>query len=1662
MSEEGSSVGLEIGDKVMIMGGVLDRTIGVLYGFRPDRILILPTGVTDSVKRIPLTEDQVPEEEMGIEEIKLVRKVIRPGFVSLVDMKAGYMAETFGPDSKPTGTFMVESVNEEEDSAVFKTETGELMPLSFNFMGIPEGVPFEVIRIRDPPAVREENAGVAPKLEGETEDDADKLEGNAEAEAEAEEDDDDFVMGNVVVLPKQKTIGQIGSAFRIVQDVFQRQDLLSQLIQSLPSDQQRNPLILQEIRRKVETLLFLRNKVVEYGKAGEPLGLKLTSVTTVAELLEHTHVPLSRKVVPLQKVLFTPHIPKRAAEEIPFEMEGGSIRVEYLSDIVQEAAVKQEEMEVEDEVPSIGLPTFFVKLEGYRKAIQSPYLMRDGKVLQEDQEVFRNQAPYTKPIPGLIPSQPSKGGPPATKAIPYSVVRMVKPRMGRFIKTDEPLKVVEAGDTPTYSNNLLFPRSCLLEEDTDAKPDAKADATKATKAKTRTHSILREFGPIRSGFLAQDISLAMSSPQLISNILKSLGAPTEFPDINSILSFGVEGSISEHIELTTWLKEQAIFLYGTGNLYEKLSGYSLDKIELDLAQQDVVNEKIKQTYAALRIFLSDQQEKNKVLATNTVFKPQNLLTEEGEKRLVGKVAAEPILNGELETLRDKIGTELAAVGVNWFSYLYTENPDLLLSVLGEQAYLVTKYRREHLRDLYLKAIYNDYLVKQLTKNAGILPTVNKCGHVRALQGVYKVNVAAGETKDSAKMKKYVDLLEEYRGETKENWIWCRVCKEHLICQHELLLLQEYLRPKEKDVLHKELLLHFAGGQFAGKFICKECGKAISDLDFDTGMEFDDQGRPMMGRAVMEDKDEVEMQRIQQVLNGPTSGEEEFVEEKEDEEEEIDTAFDKNPELILMYKSLKTVVDKIGIEIGLSQYKTLVGYLSEYLITIPTRAAYLELKKAEGNPKPQDYDVYKAIRYVCAVACVILLFLQTNIPDFTNYYTFSPCSGGITGFPLESEENETGLECVATLISSIDEKEYPWNTSTLQKYKEHAKRRTIIKPFIKGLLKEYFLQIGTHQALLKKKREYLKDLGVGSSAKRDEISKTFRPIPYMVTDEDATKAPVYSETATPEMKAAGWILSAHSIAKKTGGTSTTTCLHSITSPDGFWSSQTLPPLPAKTAIIGTNATKFATAFVPTLRQELTGSVKEEDYYKLFMDVCYQGDNKGLPHELGIGLTCLQCGLSFQENPHLPTVMDPNPAVQRIEEEAARTRKQAFLKSKGVEINKEAFIGLLTSAHRRLAVKTPVLPTIPKANTIIHRLEQIPYPPFPNWKNLLKVTHAAILELSSPTQVQIATAAEPLVQKIVEAETFISGRVPSVFQTIVSMVEQDPRECMESLRTYVLIPFQRWMDSSNSYDSFRLLGTYKLSKDTENDIKGYYDKTKKPARVKGLGRHLQTLSDVKLEGLLLLKTKQFVKELAYITNSVLPHVRSILVPGGSYMVGYIQRALIMGCIKDFMDPHSVPDTEEELDKTVNIQLLYVAIAEAFERFATSNRIPSEKEIRTRLEERVEAEKQKFIGEMDKMSPQRRKLELTMKSLGIGKWAVGGTAAIKKYNPERYEEERVERAQAGLVDYAVVGDGGQGQAAAAGQAAGQGDDMFGIIGGEENVNDGYDHDQTAEEDY
>ena len=58
---------------------------------------------------------------------------------------------------------------------------------------------------------------------------------------------------------------------------------------------------------------------------------------------------------------------------------------------------------------------------------------------------------------------------------------------------------------------------------------------------------------------------------------------------------------------------------------------------------------------------------------------------------------------------------------------------------------------------------------------------------------------------------------------------------------------------------------------------------------------------------------------------------------------------------------------------------------------------------------------------------------------------------------------------------------------------------------------------------------------------------------------------------------------------------------------------------------------------------------------------------------------------------------------------------------------------------------------------------------------------------------------------------------------------------------------------------------------------------------------------------------------------------------------------------------------------------------------------------IEEANEMEHQRFIDDLDKLTPEQRKLEMTKKRLGIGKWAIGGTKAVYQYDPDQWEENR-----------------------------------------------------------
>jgi hypothetical protein len=71
---------------------------------------------------------------------------------------------------------------------------------------------------------------------------------------------------------------------------------------------------------------------------------------------------------------------------------------------------------------------------------------------------------------------------------------------------------------------------------------------------------------------------------------------------------------------------------------------------------------------------------------------------------------------------------------------------------------------------------------------------------------------------------------------------------------------------------------------------------------------------------------------------------------------------------------------------------------------------------------------------------------------------------------------------------------------------------------------------------------------------------------------------------------------------------------------------------------------------------------------------------------------------------------------------------------------------------------------------------------------------------------------------------------------------------------------------------------------------------------------------------------------------------------------------------------------------------------------------------LEDRAEKERMKVLDDFDQLSKDERALEMEMKRQGLGKWAVGGTKAIREYDSDRYEIEKIERKQAGNLDFNI----------------------------------------------
>jgi hypothetical protein len=83
----------------------------------------------------------------------------------------------------------------------------------------------------------------------------------------------------------------------------------------------------------------------------------------------------------------------------------------------------------------------------------------------------------------------------------------------------------------------------------------------------------------------------------------------------------------------------------------------------------------------------------------------------------------------------------------------------------------------------------------------------------------------------------------------------------------------------------------------------------------------------------------------------------------------------------------------------------------------------------------------------------------------------------------------------------------------------------------------------------------------------------------------------------------------------------------------------------------------------------------------------------------------------------------------------------------------------------------------------------------------------------------------------------------------------------------------------------------------------------------------------------------------------------------------------------------------------------------------------QIREMIVERNEKEKANIIKKLGDKSKAGKEIEMIKMRLGLGDWSVGGTKGVYAYDQDRYDIERDQRAEAGIVDFPGHGPEGEG---------------------------------------
>ncbi len=1518
---------IELGDLIEITSKRYGRVKGRVYYRDLEMIKIMPEGVSDRVYNFPIIEDEL-NTQIGIEDISLFEKRRLKTFVEQQNLRVGFYIETF-KSGEQGATYRISKVMPEDDA--IEVENEGTMRIDFEGVGIPMDADFDVIRMREPTIEEQQVEGIIGEaaIEKETSEMAAISAEEAEARAEVAQLDEEGFEAVEVELTGYADVAiiqeveELAAIFRRYPEALQKSDLLTDLLTFLDPNSQKDPNKVRLIRSLVEQYSYIKRDLLKVDEQGQPKGIEPSSVLTIKDLT-NGHVPLLRPIVSTIKKAF---LTKRELED--------EEQLEFNSAHLRGVDVQQDMLDMCGNVGFVG-SNFYIDLKSYLERY-SPIINNKDKPLFtaiNDQEVFRNSLTEDIDVIGFIELKKDKLIP-KIKSIDFALERLLganyRPAIG------EPNKILMPAEKATRKDNLIFPLESAV-----------------------------HIGSKRTGSLYKDILRSKMPTTLMSELLEKYNV-----DHDADISKRIYKIEERPIGFDDYLRKQPLIGYGVGDFQEALVDYGLRTSEINKKQLTVFEEKMRSTVSQIIKFLQEMREKMEKMELPAV---QNILDTEIDKSLA---VDEPLLEKILVEFK-KTGTVWSQTDIGRIAELLRKEKDLYLAVLGGIPEVIEAERKRSVRRNYSEELQRIMAMKEKSEG-GEAPQPNPCEHVKTLRAIRSIQ------DEKEQIMTLINFLKRYQGERKDNVINCVRCNQFLMCQHEILQIEQAIYPRKSEVLAKQLHLEYAGGSYGRHYICKVCGQPFSEIGYDVSIEFDDEGRPMMGSAVMKDTEEMNINDIEEILM------------TKDGQKEEDNIFS-NP-LHNFYAGLvRKITNKIGIYVDKESMEWIVKSVEISIAHEHDQETYVRLQKESSKKGAElDYTVYMARITVATVAALLLIDIQTKIPNYKVQFVMPGCQPGFSGIPLESQEDMTGLNYICCAMASITDNEVPWNLTGFNKAISYSKRQETIAKYVLAYIKKLSTKTDIINKLAEKRDYLLKQYGIRDGRASEEVPYFFTPTQVQIQASDVTEAPTDAVST--------FILKSHKIARETAllmkgspFAETNCCIHNVSNPNEFWKQRDLPDVGSR-EMREFKATRIMTADSPRPLPVILAEPPESIYHRLFLNVCFRGDHEGLPHEVGYDNKCTWCEFIF---PKHPSIMNPD-----------SEGKQA-LEEQSIDISPQAFQNLLDKVHKNYSVEAYAPPAIKSMMERFELFAELEPAPADNWKEIMKETSAqfaSLMEAGQSTAMQVAIALGPLSELSLSLEDKLKQRLGENAMRVLSEIASMPAdEFTEIIGSYFLSPFMK-IAMNTSVDAYKVIATSKISYEHINDSNVFIKK-----HMSYLTEYSNKFNDSEFaKKKLLFCVDQFAAFIKYKSD-----FRALLLPGFQQTARYMQRCILYGALGNLCNPNVNPPGAIDGKHTINtimdssayttLQLIkYMLELFKFEKLAYSSEA-----IKTALAIRAEKERRKMIDDFDTKSDDEKQILLTQKRLGIGRFGEERAAAVWKYSASRYDIEKIERAEMGVEDF------------------------------------------------